>query len=60
MGIIGILSEEKIRQLIYKVLTPIGYNLMVTPKEIDFIMEKLSDIIGNGMNRSLHEKVTNL
>ena len=60
MGIIGILSEEEIKQLIYEVLTPIGYNLMVTPKEIDFVMEKLSDIIGNGINRSLHEKVTNL
>ncbi len=60
MGIIGILSDEEIKQLLYEVLTPIGYNLMVTPKEIDFIMERLSDIIGNGINRSLHEKVTDI
>ncbi len=60
MGLIGILSEEEIKQLIYEVLTPIGYNLMVTPKEIDFLMDKLSDIIGNGINRSLHKKVDNL
>jgi spore protease len=60
MGLLGILSEDEVKQLIYEVLTPIGYNLMVTPKEVDFIMEKLSDIIGNGINRSLHRKVENL
>ena len=40
-GIIGSLNENDIKNLIYEVLNPIGYNLMVTPKEEDFIVEKL-------------------
>lgn len=59
-GIVGSLGEDEVRQLIFEVLSPIGYNLMVTPKEVDFIMDKLSDIIGNGINRALHKKVTEL
>ncbi len=56
LGLIGNLSETETRQLIYEVLTPVGYNLMVTPKEVDFIIEKLSDIIGNGINKAIHKK----
>lgn len=59
-GIVGNLGEEEVRQLIFEVLSPIGYNLMVTPKEVDFIMAKLSDIIGNGINQALHKNVTKL
>ncbi len=59
-GVIGNLNDEEVKQLIYEVLTPIGYNLMVTPKEVDFIIEKLGDIIGNGINNALHKKVNNL
>ena len=47
----------EIKQLILEVLTPIGYNLMVTPKEVDFIVEKLATILGEGINISLHEKI---
>jgi spore protease len=57
MGIIGTLSDEEMRQLIYEVLSPIGYNLMVTPKEVDFIIEKLSDVISGGINKALHKNV---
>lgn len=56
LGLIGNLSETETRQLIYEVLTPVGYNLMVTPKEVDFIIEKLSNIIGNGINKAIHKK----
>ncbi|MCI8778385.1 MAG: GPR endopeptidase [Bacilli bacterium] len=59
-GMIGSLNDDEVKQLIFEVLTPIGYNLMVTPKEVDFEMEKLSDIIGNGINRALHKNVNNL
>ena len=58
LGLIGSLNNQEIRQLIFEVLTPIGYNLMVTPKEVDFIIEKLSDIISNGINKSLHKKIS--
>ena len=57
MCVIGSLENEEIKQLIFEVLTPIGYNLMVTPKEIDFFIDKLSDIIGNGINSALHQNI---
>ena len=56
-GLIGNLSEEDVSKLLNEVLTPIGYNLMVTPKEIDFIIEKLSNILGGGINIALHKNV---
>lgn len=59
-GMIGNLEDIEIKQLIYEVLSPIGYNLMVTPKEIDFVIDKLSDIIGNGINCALHKNVNKL
>lgn len=55
LGLVGLLNEEEVRQLIFEVLTPIGYNLMVTPKEIDFIVDRLADVIGNGINKALHK-----
>ena len=55
LGLVGLLSKEELTSLTYEVLTPIGYNLMVTPKEVDFIIEKLSDVISYGINNSLHE-----
>lgn len=57
LGLIGNLDDGEIRQLIFEVLTPVGYNLMVTPKEVDFIVDKLSYIIGEGINKSLHKNV---
>ena len=57
LGIVGSLNEMEIKQLILEVLTPIGYNLIVTPKEVDFIVEKLATILGEGINISLHEKI---
>lgn len=60
LGLVGTLSEEETKRLLFEVLTPIGYNLMVTPKEEDFIVEKLSDVIAGGINRSLHKAVTEL
>ena len=53
MGLIGNLSEEEIKTLITEVLTPLGYNLLVTPKEIDFVIEKLSLLLSKALNKSL-------
>ena len=57
LGEVGILSTNEIKQLIFEVLTPIGYNMMVTPKEVDFIIEKLSLVISNVINRTLHKNI---
>lgn len=54
LGIIGSLSEEELRALLSEVLTPINYNMIVTPKEIDFIVDKLGKLIGESINHSLH------
>jgi len=56
LGIVGTLSDEEIQELIYEVLNPIGYNLIVTTKEIDFIIEKLGKLIGEGLNKCLHDR----
>lgn len=55
LGIVGTLSEEELKELLIEVLSPINYNLMVTPKEIDFVIDKLSLLISNGINKALHE-----
>ena len=54
LGLVGALSDNEIKKLLYEVLTPIGYNLMVTPKEVDFTLSKLSDVISYGINHSIH------
>lgn len=53
-GLLGELNNDELLKLTYEVLEPTGYNLMVTPKEVDFIMEKLSDIVSYAINHTLH------
>ena len=53
LGMIGMLNDEETKRLIYEILTPIGYNLMVTPKEEDFVLEKLSRIISGSINECM-------
>ena len=54
MGQIGLLTEEEKKNLIKEVLTPNGYNMMVTPKEVDADIEDLSKIIATGLDMALH------
>jgi len=57
LGMIGTLPDEEKRKLIYEVLSPIGHNLMVTPKEVDVFIEDMANLIANGLNASLHSQV---
>ncbi|HLS06858.1 MAG TPA: GPR endopeptidase, partial [Bacillota bacterium] len=57
LGMLGTLSEEEKRTLINEVLTPIGHNLIVTPKEVDRFMEDMAHLIANGINAALHETI---
>ena len=59
-GILGTLDEPKKKELIYEVLNSINYNMIVTPKEIDFLIDKLSKVISSAINKSLHKSVTNI
>ena len=54
LGLVGTLNEQELETFIYEVLTPIGYNFMVTPKEIDFIIQKLAIVISNSINKVVH------
>ncbi len=48
------LNREEKTQLINEVFSDEMKNLMVTPKEIDSIIEDISDVIADGLNISLH------
>ena len=48
------LQEEDKYSLIKEVLTPEEYNFIVTPKEIDELIEKMKDIIARGINFAIN------
>jgi len=54
LGFIGLLNNNELKSLIWEVLSPIEANSIVTVKEIDFIVEKLSKLISEGINNTLH------
>lgn len=57
LGLIGTLSSEEKAQLIQEALGAAGTQLMVTPKEVDFFIEKMGNVIAEGLNAALHGKV---
>lgn len=57
LGMIGALEDEEKRRLIHEVLTPLGHNLMVTPKEVDVFIEDTANLIANSLNAALHSIV---
>lgn len=54
LGYVGTLDDTRLKQFIGEVLNPLDYNFMVTPKEIDFLMEKMASLLSNGINKALH------
>ena len=58
-GMIGNLTNEEKKRLIDEVLDSVNYNLIVTPTEIDFLIDKLSDLISSSINNALHNVVNN-
>ena len=56
LGAVGTLEEEEKRRLIYEVLSPLGHNLMVTPKEVDTFIEDMANVIASGLN-ALHHQI---
>lgn len=45
-------------QMIREVLQPYVGNLIVTPKEVDEAVDKISKVIANGLNIALHQGIT--
>ena len=50
-------SEEKYR-LIKEVLNPYAGNMFVTPKEVDAVVDRLTNIIANSINIAIHEGIS--
>ena len=59
-GLFGDLTSDEQRGLINEVLNNTEMNLIVTPTEIDFLIDKLSEVIANGINNSLHRQINHL
>lgn len=57
LGMVGTLEDEEKRRLIHEVLSPLGHNLMVTPKEVDLFIEDMANVIAGGLNDALHSDV---
>lgn len=58
LGLFGTLKDTDKRALINEVLTDIDMDLIVTPSEIDFLIDKLSNMIASSINNSLHKEIT--
>lgn len=58
LGLFGGLSNIEQRSLIDEVLNNTELNLIVTPTEIDFLISKLSKLIAESINSSLHRQIT--
>ena len=58
LGLFGSLSEKDKRSLIDEVLNNTELNMIVTPTEIDFLIDKLSNIIAESINLALHRQIT--
>jgi spore protease len=48
------LADEEKYHLIQEILNPYTGNMFVTPKEVDAVIERLSNIIANAVNLALH------
>lgn len=58
LGLFGSLNEFDKRSLINEVLNNIELNMIVTPTEIDFLIEKLSKLIAEGINNTLNRQIS--
>ena len=59
-GLIGSLNDDELKKYISEVLNPLGYNMIVTTKDIDFTIKRLSEVLSISINNVLHKNVTNI
>jgi spore protease len=52
------IDREEKYAMIREVLEPYVGNLIVTPKEIDDVVKKISKVVANGLNIALHQGIT--
>lgn len=58
LGILGTLSDKDKKSLLKEILISDELDLIVTPKEIDFLIDKMSSLISSTLNNTLHKDVT--
>lgn len=54
LGEVGVLDSNEKKSLMYEILADSGYNMMVTPKEVDADIEALAKIIATSIDLALH------
>ena len=59
-GLIGTLDEEELKLFINETLFHTNYNMIVSVKDIDLQIKKLSDVISTSINNALHKNVNDL
>ena len=55
LGYIGLLDNEELKKLVWEVLSPLESNMIVTVKDIDFVIEKLCNLLSEGINKVVHD-----
>lgn len=56
--LLSVIAEEDKYSMIKQVLTPQYGDFVVTPKEVDTVVDNISSVIANGINIALHEGIT--
>lgn len=57
LGLLDGMDENERLGLVREVLSPVGHDLLVTPKEVDQFIEDIANIIASGLNAALHDAV---
>lgn len=57
MGLLDQMTDDERLMLVKEVLSPLGHDLLVTPKEIDQFIEDIANVIASGLNAALHEAI---
>ncbi len=55
---LGQMGEEQLDALVHQVVTQELGDLVVTPKEIDLLIDYVADVLADGLNLALHENMT--
>ncbi|WP_442954897.1 GPR endopeptidase [Paenibacillus sp. SYP-B4298] len=57
LGLLDSMEEHERLTLVKEILSPMGHDLLVTPKEVDEFIEDIGNIIASGLNAALHDAV---
>jgi spore protease len=58
-AVVKSMAEGDKRAVMEEIMSPYGGNLMVTPKDIDTLVEDIARVISGGLNAALHPEIDN-